>query len=52
MNDFVEIGNSPTSRFPYKYMLFKGNHEEALRKVIKSRGYERVRMINNKKGNG
>lgn len=40
LSDFEEVSKNPHSAFPYKYMVYGGNHWETLVAVVKPRGFQ------------
>lgn len=40
--DFDAIEQDPKSIFPYKWIIYGGNHGETLTKVLRPRGFTRV----------
>ena len=45
LSDFKEVGKNPNSKFPYKFMIFKGNNSNVVESVVKCRGFIRVLII-------
>ncbi len=40
--EFEDIEKDPNSKFPYKYIVFGGNHSDLVAKILRPRGFAKA----------
>ncbi|MDR3581697.1 MAG: hypothetical protein P4L67_00275 [Candidatus Pacebacteria bacterium] len=45
--DYADVEKATGASFPYKYIVYGGNHSDLVGKLVQPRGFSKVRPLHN-----